>query len=296
MNRIQRTGPCSPSVVIPVRNEEATLGAQLDALSRQDFSGNWEVLIADNGSTDRSRQVALDWSSRLPGFQLLDASAVAGAAHARNVGWRAARGDLIAYCDGDDVVSPGWLSALVAASPRADLIGGRLTDTELNPAHLRFFDKGRFDQPLAYGIRLRVSSASMAIWRDVLEQLGGWDESFLRSEDLELSWRVQAAGFEVVLATEAVVAYRQEDNPRRIARHAFYSGKDNRRLLRRHRTKARDGRRKLKAVKRLPASLVESMRSRKERILLLRRTCFVIGWLWDASLHSLLTRSRNSWR
>jgi len=96
------------SVVVPVRQGARTLGEQLEALSRQTYSGEWELIICDNGSTDGTRGRALAWQGALP-LRIVDASAKKGVAHARNVGIEATRGAYVLICDADDVVDPaGW--------------------------------------------------------------------------------------------------------------------------------------------------------------------------------------------
>src|SRR5688500_9296124 len=97
------------SVVVPVRDGAATIGEQLAALAQQDFPGSWEVVVADNGSRDGTADVVRSFRDRLPGLRLVDASARPGASHARNAGAAAATGEVLAFCDADDVVDPGWL-------------------------------------------------------------------------------------------------------------------------------------------------------------------------------------------
>ena len=65
-------GPPALSVVIPCLNGAATLGVQLAALARQEWSEPWEVLLADNGSTDGSAELALGYRDRLPGVRVVD--------------------------------------------------------------------------------------------------------------------------------------------------------------------------------------------------------------------------------
>ena len=76
------------SVIMPVYNAAATIGEQLEALAHQDFAGGWELLIADNGCTDRTRDIAANFADRLP-MRVIDASAEKGTALARNTAARA---------------------------------------------------------------------------------------------------------------------------------------------------------------------------------------------------------------
>src|SRR3712207_4277359 len=85
--------PLKLSVVIPCLNAASTIAVQLAALSRQSWPGEWEVIVADNGSTDRSRRIAESYGDRLPGLRVVDASDRRGQAHARNLGAAAATGD-----------------------------------------------------------------------------------------------------------------------------------------------------------------------------------------------------------
>src|SRR2546426_8436308 len=118
--------PTLISVVIPVLNGVDTLPAQLEALSGQTYSGRWEMIIADNGSTDGTPDLVRTWTDRIPGLRIVDASDRKGQAHARNVGAAAALGDFIAFCDADDVATPGWLDGMVRAAPWTDLVGGAI--------------------------------------------------------------------------------------------------------------------------------------------------------------------------
>src|SRR3954451_7038513 len=78
------------SVIIPCYNSAATLAAQLSALAGQKTTYCWEVVVADNGSTDNTRAAATVFGDRIPHLHVVDASARRGAAHARNTGAHAA--------------------------------------------------------------------------------------------------------------------------------------------------------------------------------------------------------------
>ena len=103
------------SVVIPYFGAESTIGAQLDALARQERGPDpWEVVISDNESSDHLRRIVRLFEDRIPEVDVADASDRRGRAHARNVGVEAAKHDAIAFCDADDEVGEGWLIAMSA--------------------------------------------------------------------------------------------------------------------------------------------------------------------------------------
>ncbi len=99
----------SYSVVIPARNAERTLGAVLASLAAQDPAPA-EVVVVDDGSTDRTAEVATAHTARVvPGT----GSGFAGGA--RNTGWDAATSDVVVFLDSDAVPAPGWGAGLARA-------------------------------------------------------------------------------------------------------------------------------------------------------------------------------------
>src|SRR5204862_5354000 len=98
---------------------------QLSALSRQDYTGAGELVVADNGSNDGSHAIVANWSTRLRNLRVVDASQRRGCAAADNIGAAAARGSALVFCDQDDVVQPGWLAAMAEALHSHDLVAGR---------------------------------------------------------------------------------------------------------------------------------------------------------------------------
>ncbi|MBA2626129.1 MAG: glycosyltransferase [Acidimicrobiia bacterium] len=188
----------SVSVIVPVHDAEATLGAQLEALAAQDFDGEWELVVADNGSTDGTVALVRKWTDRLPALRVVDARGRRGVSHARNVGAAAACGELLAICDADDVVTPGWLSALVAASADGDVLAGAFDEESLNPPDVRAWRRPRpTDEPAGSSwFRPYAVGANCAVWARVLDDIGGWDEAYVDGgNDVELSWRAQQHGY-----------------------------------------------------------------------------------------------------
>jgi len=202
------------SVVIPVRNGACHLDEQLRALAVQSLRDPWELLVVDNGSTDGTRELVFKWSGRLP-IRLIDAADHQGVNATRNRGAQAARAPLLAFCDADDRVEPGWLEALAEAMIHYRIVGGRLDERTLNttsphrPAH----PSDRL--PVALGFLPFAPGANLGIRRDTLIELGGFDERFvLGFDDAELSIRAQLKGIAIGYAPAAGVAYRHREHPR----------------------------------------------------------------------------------
>ena len=217
------------TVVIPALNAADIIGEQLEALSRQTYAGEWEVVVVDNGSTDGTAAAAMAFVDRLPALRVVDASERRAHTYARNTGAHAARGDLLLYCDADDRVAPGWVAAFVTAAEEdgCDFMGGFVDDVTLNDASQadwrhspppdRLPDKMGF-LPLAI-------SANLAIRRSVLFGVGGWNEAYGEGcNDVELSWRVQVAGCRLCYVPDAVVSYRYRSSMRALARQMYRRG------------------------------------------------------------------------
>lgn len=220
------------SVVIPALNAERTIAKQLDALARQRFAGAYEVIVADNGSTDGTRAVVESWATKVPGLRLVDASARSGSASARNAGVSAATGTAIAFCDSDDVVGEGWLAALAEALESAPLVAGWFELLEDPSGRVVWPAQPR---PISMDFLRYADTSSMAVDRVALEAIGGFAEDLLRCSDRDLSWRLQLAGYEFVEAPEALVEKRSRRTFRERVVQAYRWGRFEPMLYQRHR-------------------------------------------------------------
>ena len=214
------------SVIVPVLNGAATLPGLLQSLERQTYGGAWEVVVADNGSSDRSRDLLSGWSGRLPGLRWVDASGRRGVSHARNVGSRGARGRLLAFIDQDDEADPGWLGALVEAAGPGGFVAGRCDFRRLNHPIVRAWspEPPRDRLPHAHLLPYAIGT-NLAVDADVLRRVGGWDESLRHGgEDVELSLRLQMAAHALTFVPDAVVHKRRRQTLGGLARQQFLNG------------------------------------------------------------------------
>lgn len=233
--RSNRIPPRLASVVIPARNAAALLPRQLRALAGQTYRGAWEVLVADNGSSDGTAEVARACAGQLPALRVVDAARRRGINCARNEGARAAQGDLLLFCDADDEACPEWLARMVDAAGAHDLVGGPLDRRSLNdPVTVAW----RWPSPedalaVAHAFLPYAEGANFGIWADVLRALGGWNEEYAGgADDVELCWRAQLAGYRIGFAPRAVIRYRHRTALTAMARQVFGFGFGDTKLYR----------------------------------------------------------------
>ena len=224
------TGPQNDfevSVIVPMRDAATTIAAQLQALSQQDFDGRWEVIVVDNGSKDHSVEIVRSLRTLLPHLRIVDASTIPGAAHARNRGVEHAHGDLLLFCDADDVVTTTWIKAMVARLRVVDIVGSRFDiralETDLDLAQLPVHQsdtRNLTETP----VPAWAGGGGLGIHRGLLLLHGGWDERLHRGEDVELCWRLVAKGHSLQIVDDAIVLWRSPPTLVAAMRRQFLAG------------------------------------------------------------------------
>jgi GT2 family glycosyltransferase len=227
------------SVIVPVLNAGATLPGLLASLAEQRWSGEWEVLVADNGSNDDSFAIVERFKARLPGLRWIDASSRRGQAHARNVGAAASRGDALLFVDGDDEVGSGWLEAMGRALAEHDFVACRYDQRRLNP---EWVEASR-ENPQASGLGAysyppflaHAGGSSLGVKRSVHDAVGGFDETMAALEDTDYCWRIQLAGTPLVFVPDALVHIRMRHHLSGIFRQALHLSEWNVAIYKRYR-------------------------------------------------------------
>jgi glycosyltransferase involved in cell wall biosynthesis len=205
--------PSNPtlSIVIPVRNGAGTLAAQLDALAAAEPPGvPFEVVVADNGSTDGTAAIARAYQTRLP-IRVIDAGRERGTNVARNEGVGASRGSWVLLCDADDEVDVGWLRVMCSSLAAGhELVGGVIDYERLNTPEVRAWRGAqRAGVLLHLGFLPFSHTANIGFSRGLFDAIGGFDERFQNAnDDVEFCWRAQLAGFVLHDEPSAIVHYR----------------------------------------------------------------------------------------
>ena len=241
--------PAAVSVVVPVRDRPGELARLLGALAAT-APGIAEVVVVDDGSTDpdATARVAADHGARVVRHPVSR-----GPAAARNTGAAAATGELVAFLDSDVVPEPGWLApllghladpAVVLAAPRivaweaspADAsVGATLTsNVRKSPRSIARRTVARYEErrssldlgPRAAPVTARsrvayVPSAALVVRREALG--AGFAEDMPVAEDVDLVWRLAAAGWRLRYEPSSRVAHEHRDAVGAwLERKAFY--------------------------------------------------------------------------
>lgn len=230
------------SVVIPMRNEAATIGECLDAVLVQDYPADrLEVLVVDGRSEDDSAAIVRAYSARDPRVRLLD-NPQRIVPTAMNIAIRAARGDVIARVDGHTRIAGDYLRRGIETLRRtgADNVGGPMTPE----------GGGRFGDAVAAAMSSRfgigayfhfgteereVDTVYLGMWpRRVFERIGLFDEELVRNQDDELNYRLRKLGGRVVLDPGMRSRYRNRTTVRKLVRQFYEYGEWKVRVLQKH--------------------------------------------------------------
>lgn len=193
------------SIVVPTYQRPALLGRCLEALALQDFEpSEYEILIADDAASIETRRQVEAFGTTTPvRVRYLPVTGMHGPAASRNVGWRQALGEIVAFTDDDCVPDLRWLAeGLAAFRPGVAAVSGRVvvplpdapTDYERNEAGLESAE---------------FVTANGFVRRDSLEAVGGFDERFRAAwrEDSDLQFALLRRGDRIVKAPSALVVH-----------------------------------------------------------------------------------------
>jgi O-antigen biosynthesis protein len=193
------------SVVVCSYNAERTMEACLRSLEHLNYP-DYEVIVVNDGSTDATLSIA----ERYPYCRIIS-QPNKGLSVARNVGAKAATGEIVAYTDSDCVADPDWLAYLVAKMEQAQLVacGGPNfppPEDSLVPAAVAVSPGGPTHVLISDEVAEHIAGCNMAFRKEVLLDLGGFDPLYRAAgDDVDICWRFQDAGHTIGFSPAAVV-------------------------------------------------------------------------------------------
>jgi GT2 family glycosyltransferase len=214
----------SVSVVVCTHNGQVTLDECLERLGTLCYR-DFEVIVVNDGSSEASARIA-----RRHGARLVETEH-RGLGHARNRGIQAAEGEIVAFIDDDAYPDSDWLHYIVALL-RGNAHGG-VGGPNIPPEDDGFIAEcvaaapgGPIHVLVSDREAEHVPGCNMAFRKDVLEEVGGFDERFrVAGDDVDLCWRLQKSGRTLGFSAGAVVMHRRRDSVRRYLRQQYGYGK-----------------------------------------------------------------------
>jgi cellulose synthase/poly-beta-1,6-N-acetylglucosamine synthase-like glycosyltransferase len=202
------------SVIVPAYQAEGTIGACVRALNAQTLPRDrYEIIVVDDGSTDRTANVA-----RKAGADRVLTVPHGGPAAARNAGVDAARGEIVLFTDADCEPSPEWLERMVAPLADPGVTGAKGTYRTRQRALMARLVQLEYEfryERMARAPRIDfVDTYAAAYRRAVLLQAGGFDPAFPipSAEDIDLSFRLAQAGHRLVFVPDAWVWHHHPEH------------------------------------------------------------------------------------
>lgn len=194
------------SVIVPAYNAQATIGQTLKALTEQDYPGKFEIIVVDDGSSDRTADVIRSF----PGARYVH-QPNAGPASARNHGASLAQGEFLAFTDSDCVPHKDWLTKLAEGFKAGDVavVMGSYGIANKDSLLAYFIYKEIIyrhnnllpDFPKVFG------SYNFCIRKNIFDQAKGFNTSYryASGEDNDLSYKIVASGKRIYFERKALV-------------------------------------------------------------------------------------------
>lgn len=170
------------SVIIPAFNEEKYLLDTILAIKANDFPvSDYEIIVVNNGSTDRTADIARD-----AGAMIINSDRkFVGAA--RNLGARQAKGEILAFLDADCIPAEDWLREGIVSVSREPCVTGAECGF---PDEAGWLERSWFSQKKSGRIEvMHINSANLFVFNALFQELGGFDETLSSGEDYEFSSR-----------------------------------------------------------------------------------------------------------
>jgi glycosyltransferase involved in cell wall biosynthesis len=199
------------SVVICAYNAASTIRDNLDSLTALNYP-NYEVIVVNDGSEDATPEIA----ARYP-FKLISVPN-GGLSAARNLGWRAATGEIVAYTDADTRVDPDWLSYLAQPFLTTEAVG-------VGGPNVAPEDDGWIAQCVARSpggpthvlvsdtVAEHIPGCNMAFRRWALAEVGGFDPTYTKAgDDVDICWRLQERGWHLAFSPSALVWHHHRNS------------------------------------------------------------------------------------
>lgn len=230
------------SIFMTIRNEAKDLAACVERVVNQDYPGEWEFIIAVGPSDDNTEQIARDISLKDPRIKIVP-NPTGLTPQGLNLAVQSAQHDYFIRIDGHALIAPDYVRKIMQLfeTTTAANVGGSMSPVGESPT----------TRAVAYAMssRFGIGGAAFhtggsagpqptvylgAFRRAAFEQVGGYDEFFVRAQDWELNYRLRKAGQVIWFDPEIATRYHPRSSWRAFAKQQFRTGGWRRRVISRH--------------------------------------------------------------
>src|SRR3989339_239707 len=220
------------SIIIPAYNASGTISKTIEACLSQSYDKR-EIIVIDDGSSDKTQEIVSGYPVKLIRQDN------AGPAKARNTGWKAAAGEIVVFTDSDCVPRADWLEKLIFLfdSPEIGAAGGTYGIENPNSlVALAIHSEIQYRHSSLPEYVRYLGSFSLGIKKNILEELGGFDESFRIAcgEDADLTYRIVNLGYKMRFSRDCVVGHYFPTRLFGFVRQQFWRGYWIMKLLAKH--------------------------------------------------------------
>jgi len=214
------------SVIVPTYNSQETISNCLQALEQQTLSRDiYEIIVVDDGSIDNTRKLVKSFQN----VQLIE-NGHGGPSVARNLGAKAASGELVVFTDSDCTPTSNWLEEITGPFQDSNLIGVKGVYRSNQKSIVARFVQLEYQNKYQRMVRNQfvdfIDTFSAAYRREIFLKNGGFDSSFTVAsvEDQELSFRLAQKGYHMIITPKAAVFHQHDHNIREYWRRKFGIG------------------------------------------------------------------------
>ncbi|MCK4736316.1 MAG: glycosyltransferase [Methanophagales archaeon] len=226
------------SIIVPVYNSAHTIEECIKSLLNLEYpKDKYEIIIVDNNSTDTTVEIV----KKYPVKVLHEGKQSSYAA--RNLGIKNAKGEIVAFTDADCIVDEEWLKQLVKnfRDETTAGVGGEILAYHPKSIVERYSDKsgilsqkGCFEMEFV-GLKLPfIATANAAYKKEILNEIGFFDDSFTSGGDVDLAWRITLKGYRIVYEPKAIVYHLHRRTLYGLFKQFFRYGEGHPKLFKKH--------------------------------------------------------------
>lgn len=218
------------SIIVPVLNGEKSIGKCLESMTKLTYpKNNFEVIVVDNGSTDRTVEIIETFQKEHNVDVKLHFQKIKSSYAARNIGVKNAKGDILAFTDADCVVDKDWLTNAVVYF--SDVTIGGIAGEVLSESGDSIVERYTTDSEILSQKRkfnsgsLPYAQTANAIYRKELFYKIGYFDEILSGGDADYSWRMLLdTDYKIIYAEDTIVLHKHRTSLKGLFKQTFKHG------------------------------------------------------------------------